>query len=257
MPGKQIANDTGAWTVGATWTTAPLANTMSQFVANFFNASGQTLFTGDVVILGSGTTIPDPAGVDITVATTASSPYTVGVVGGETNMPGAGGPIPNELQPVRYVSATYATNSATITAADSKATDVGAGISGPGIPLGAYIRSVVVGTSFTISVNTTAASTTGIPVVVGPRTSSVGPGWLGIPVGSVTPVVMAGWAYVNVGTNTVAVGADLGTSATARVAATAAAASATSITALEANTAGIPSGDGTTNRLIRAWVRCM
>ena len=155
------------------------------------------------------------------------------------------------------------TNSTTtVTDASAIASDVGKGVSGPGIPLNAYIVSVTVGTSFVMNVAATATAAS-LTMQIGPRTSSVGPGWLSVPAGQVCPVVITGWAYVNVGANTVAAGAVFATSATARIAA------AVAVTTYGASSPGtfigvalepqngpgvITSGDGTASVLIRAWI---
>jgi hypothetical protein len=260
MSGKQIANDWGAWTAGASWQTNQLGNTMSQEVVNFLNGSGTTLYTGDIVIVGSTAGTPDPTAVNCSSTATAASPYVVGVVGGETNMPGAGGAIPVQTPPIRYDAVTVALS---VTQPDTAAlaSDVGKGVSGPGIPLNAFIVSVVPGTSFTMNVAATAAGAA--TLIIGPRTSSVGPGWLGVPSGEVCPVVITGWAYVNIGGNTVAAGAQLSTSTTARVAA------AVSTTTYVASSPGtfigvalepqngpgvITSGDGSASVLVRSWI---
>jgi len=253
---KQLANDYGAWTAGASWqVTNPVGNTMSQEVVDFINGSGITLYTGDVVVVGTSAATPDPTGINVTSTATAQSPYVVGVVGGETNMAYAGGGIPSVTQPVTYFTATT-TASATVPDTTAVATDVGKGVFGPGIPAGAYIISVTPGTSFVMNVAATASGPNQLSK--GPRVSSVGPGWLGIPSGEIVPVVIQGWAYINIGGNTVAAGATLSASATARVAAVAGTPTLGCQigTALEAqNGAGvITSGDGSTSVLIRAWI---
>lgn len=256
MPAKQIANDFGAWTAGASWQTNQLGNTMSQMVVNFLNGGTQTLYTGDIVVAGT-TTIPDPTAVNCTATTVAQSPYVVGVVGGETNMAFAGGLIPQQTPPTRIDTANVTGASATVADTSAIASDVGKGVSGPGIPADAYILSVVPGTSFTMNVLATAPGS-GVQIFIGPRRSAVGPGWLAVPAGQVAPVVIQGWAYVNVGANTVAAGGMLSTSATARVAATAGTPTfgLQIAVALEAQNAPgvITSGDGTASVLVRAWI---
>lgn len=254
MPGKQIANDIGAWSAGATWQTNQIGNTMSQFVVNFINNFTSTLYTGDVVILNSA----DPTGVTATATTTPQTALVIGVVGGETNMAFAGGPIPQQTPPTRYDTNAGTTNaSPTVTDPAVTAGDVGKGVVGPGIPLGAYIISVTAGTSFVMNVNATATASAQT-IIVGPRQSSIGPGWLAIPTGEVMPVITSGWGYVNVGANAVVQGAILATSATARVAATAATPTDGSniAIALEANNATgvITSGDGSPSVLVRSWI---
>jgi len=262
MPMKQIANDIGAWTAGATWQLNQLGNTGSQQVVNFLNGSAVTLYTGDVVIVGTSAAA-DPTAVNATTTATANSPLIVGVVGGETNMPGAGGPIPLQTPPVRYdTNAGTTSASPTVTDPATIASDVGKGVSGPGIPTGAYILTVTPGVSFTISVNATATASAQT-IIVGPRQSSVGPGYLAIPVGEVMPVVVQGWAYVNIGANTVAAGAALASSTTARIAAAPSVATYVASSpgtfiavALEPQngTGVITSGDGSASVLIRSWV---
>jgi len=253
---KQLANDYGAWTAGASWqVTNPVGNTMSQEVVNFINGSGITLYTGDVVVVGTSAATPDPTATNVTTTATAQSPYVVGVVGGETNMAYAGGAIPSQTPPTSYFTTTT-TASATVNDTTAVATDVGKGVFGPGIPAGAYILSVTPGTSFVMNV----AATAGGPFSFskGPRISAVGPGWLSVPVGSVCPVVIQGWAYVNIGAATVAAGATLSTAAIARQAAVAGTPTLGCQigTALEAqNGAGvITSGDGSASVLVRAWI---
>jgi len=251
MPMKQIANDIGAWSAGATWQLNQLGNTGSQFVVNFINNSGLTLFTGDLVALS------EPTAVNVVTTTTAQSPLAVGVIGGETNMASAGGPIPQQTPPTRYDSNVTTATTAIVTDAAALATDVGKGVSGPNIPIGAYILSVTPGVSFVMSANGLAAGS-GLTIIVGPRQSSVGPGWLAIPTGEVCPVVVSGWAYVNVGANTVAAGGFLASSAIARQAATAGTPTFGNqiAVALEANNAAgvITSGDGSASVLVRSWI---
>jgi len=253
---KQLANDYGAWTAGASWqVTNPVGNTMSQEVVDFINSSNLPLYTGDVVVLGAGATIPDPQGLNVTGTITAQSPYVVGVVGGETNMAFAGGAIPNVTPPTTFFTTTT-TASATVNDTTALATDIGKGVFGPGIPAGAFIVSVTPGTSFVMN----AAATAGGPSQLskGPRQSAVGPGWLAVAPGQICPVVIQGWAYINIGGNTVAAGATLSTSATQRIAAVAGTPTLGCQigTALEAqNAAGvITSGDGSASVLIRAWI---
>lgn len=263
MVAPQINYAGQPWTAGATWLTNVIGNQGTQDVTDFINGSGGTLYTGDVVVLGTSTTTPDVQGFNVTSTTTVSSPYVVGVVGGITNMAFAGGAIPEQTPAWRYDSVTTAT-SVTTTDSSALASDVGKEVIGPGFPSGAFIVSVVAGTSFTTNVATTASAT--VTVAIGPREGAIGPGWLGVPAGEMVPVVQRGWAYVNIGTNTIGAGINLSTSATARVANTAAAAA--SVAALQAlvgtfiaitleaqNGAGvITSGDGSASKLVRCWV---
>ena len=259
MPSKTIANDYGAWSAGATWQLNQLGNTMSQEVINFINGSAVTLFTGDVVVIGTSGAA-DPTAVNATTVAAANSPLVVGVVGGNTNMPAAGGAIPLQTPPTRFDTATTAI-SATVTDSSAIASDVGKGVSGVGIPQNAYIISVTPGVSFIMNIAATVAGTN--LLTIGPRQSSVGPGYLAVPTGEVMPVVIQGWAYVNIGANTVAAGAALASSATARIAA------APSVTTYVASSPGtfiavalepqngtgvITSGDGSASVLVRAWV---
>lgn len=260
MPTPVINYAGQPWTAGATWQTNNAGNFGTQEVTDFTNGSGVTLYTGDVVVLGSGATIPDVTAFQVTTTTTVSSPYIVGVVGGITNQASAGGPVPFQTPAWRYDAVTVAA-SATQPDTAAVASDVGKGVYGPLIPSGAYIVSVVPGTSFTMNV---AATGTGAQTLaIGPLTSSIGPGWLttpSFPPGLVVPVVMAGWAYVNVGANTVAAGNILTSSAVARVASFVTSAATLIGTyigvALEAqNGPGtITSGDGSASRLVRAWI---
>src|SRR5215467_9716187 len=82
------------YTAGATWLTNNMGNFGTQETTNFVNGSTTTLYTGDVVVLGTSAATPDVQAFNVTTAAAASSPYIVGVVGGETNMASAGGPIP-------------------------------------------------------------------------------------------------------------------------------------------------------------------
>ncbi len=259
MPGAKFITLPGnTWQAGATWFTMPDSGA-SQTVID-----GDTLYTGDVVVLGTAFgTEPDPAALGVTSTTTVSDVYVVGVVGGETNMAFAGGPIPEQDAPHRFDACTTA-SSTTVTDVHCLASDVGKGVVGPGIPVGAYIVSVTPSTSFVMNVAATASAS--VTLDIGPRTSSVGPGWLGVPAGEVTPVVIGGWAYINVGSNTITAGSVLTTSATARVAdvqpteSTVAglqsiAGSSIAVTLEDYNGAGvITSGDGSASVLVRAWI---
>lgn len=256
MPTPVINYAGQPWTAGATWQLNNAGNFGTQEVTDFTNGSAVTLYTGDVVVLGTVATTPDPTGFNVNTIASASSPLVVGVVGGMTNQPSAGGLIPYQTTPFRYDACGTTASSATVTDTTCLASDLGKEVIGTGIPSGAYIISVTAGTSFVLNVNATA---TGTPTLaIGPREGQVGPGWTAYPVGQILPVVMSGWAYVNIGGNTVAAGGLLATSATARVAAAVASGAALLGTfigvALEAQTAGIPSGDGTANKLIRCWV---
>lgn len=260
MPTPVINYAGQPWSAGATWQTNNAGNFGTQEVTDFSNGSGVTLYTGDVVVLGSGATIPDVTAYQITTTTTVSSPYVVGVVGGMTNQAFAGGPNPFVTPAWRFDSVAVAL-SATQPDTNAVASDVGKAVIGPGIPANAYIISVAPGTSFTMNVAATAAATA--TLAIGPQIASEGPGWQtspSFPPGSVCPVVMAGWGYVNVGANTVAAGALLTSSGTARQG-SAVVSGATLIgtfigVALEAqNAAGtITSGDGSASKLVRAWI---
>lgn len=258
MPTPVINYAGQPFSAGATWQTNNAGNFGTQEVTNFLNGSNGTLWTGDVVVLGTSATTPDVTGFNVTTATAASSPYVVGVVGGMTNQAAAGGPVPFQLTASRYDSVTTTGASATVTDTQCVASDVGKLVVGPGIPSGATILSVTPGTSFVMSANATAGAT--VTVFIGPVAGSVSAGWPGVPPGDVVPVVMAGWAYVNVGANTVAAGNLLTTSTTARVGSVVTSAATLIGTfigvALEAqNAAGtITSGDGSTSRLVRAWI---
>lgn len=70
---------------------------------------------------------------------------------------------PSSLQPtVRTDSATVTSGSATVADTTTKTSDVGASVTGTGIPAGATIVSVVPGTSFTLSAPATATGTSAI-----------------------------------------------------------------------------------------------
>jgi hypothetical protein len=255
MPTSPVINYAGQpWSAGATWLTNNAGNFGTQDVTNFTNGSNITLFPGDVVKIGTAAAA-DPTAFNVTTSTTAQDPLTVGVVGGMTNVPAAGGAIPFQLTAWRYDSVTTA-GTATVTDTSCVASDLGKEVIGPGIPSGAYIVTVTAGTSFVMNVATTASAT--VQVALGPREGAVGPGWPGVPPGDTLPVVTYGWAYVNIGGNTVAAAATVSSSATARVAATGTAALGGVLgVALEAQTAGIPSADGTTNKLIRCYITRM
>lgn len=265
MPTPVINYAGQPWSAGATWQTNNAGNFGTQEVTDFSNGSGVVLYTGDVVALGSGTNLGldaggQPTGFEVTTVAAASSPYVIGVVGGMTNQASAGGPNPFVTPAWRFDSVAVAL-SATQPDTNAVASDVGKAVIGPGIPSNAYIVSVVPGTSFTMNVAATAAATA--TLAIGPQIASEGPGWQttpSFPPGSVLPVVMAGWAYVNVGANTVAAGALLTSSGTARQG-SAVASSALLIgtfigVALEAQnaTGTITSGDGSASRLVRAWI---
>jgi|SRR5215831_18262475 len=260
MPTPVINYAGSPWTAGASWQTNQYGNFGTQEVTNFSNGSNGTLWTGDVVVLGSGGpagTIPDVTALSCDTTTTVSSPYVVGVVGGMTNMAGAGGPVPFQTPAWRYDSATTAVGT-TVTDTFCVAGDLGKAVIGPGVPSGAFIVAVTPGTSFVLSVAATAAAT--VTLAIGPVSGSVSAGFPGIPPGDTVPVVMQGWAYVNVGANTVAAGNLLTTSGTARIGSVVTSAATLIGTfigvALEAqNAAGtITSGDGSASRLVRAWI---
>ncbi len=263
MPGPKTLTLPGTtWQTGATWQTN-IGSDAYQTVIDYVNDSGVPLYTGDVVILGTAATTPDPTALNVFTTTTASSPYVIGVVGGETNMAYAGGPVPGQLAPTRYDACT--TQSTTVVLdASAAASYVNLGVVGAGIPSGAYIVSTVPGTSFTMNVSATASAS--VTLAIGPRTSSIGPGWQGYPVGEVMPVVVQGWGYVNIGSNTLAAGSQVTTSTTARVANTVG--TAGSLAALQAllgtfiavtleayNASGvITSGDGSASVLVRSII---
>jgi|SRR5215472_137830 len=260
MPTPVINYAGSPWTAGATWQTNQFGNFGTQEVTNFTNGSNGTLWTGDVVVLGSGGpagTIPDVTALSCDTTTTVSSPYVIGVVGGMTNMASAGGPVPFQTPPWRYDSVTTA-GTATVTDTSAIASDLGKAVVGPGIPSGAFIISVTAGASFVMNVAATTSATA--TVALGPVTGSVAAGFPGVPPGDTVPVVMQGWAYVNVGGNTVAAGNLLTTSGTARVGSVVTSAATLIGTfigvALEAQnaTGTITSGDGSTSRLVRAWI---
>lgn len=262
MPQPLITYANKPWgDAGATWQTNYAGNFGTQTTMEFQNQSGGTLFTGDVVVLGTGATIPEVTAYNITTTTTVSSPYVVGVVGGLTNQVAAGGLNPFQLAAWRY-DAVSINNSVTVTDAATVSSDLGKAVIGTGIPSGAYIVSVTAGVSFNLNVATTGGALTPT-LAIGPATASVGPGWTGFPAGEIAPVVLQGWAYVNVGANTVAAGNLLTTSGVARVG-SAVTSAATLIgtfigVALEAqNAAGtVTSADGSASRLVRSWIAKM
>lgn len=270
MTSPQIANPGQVWTAGATWLNTYLGNQATQETAVFQNNSNGTLYPGDVVIIGnstSGSFVADPTVLGVTTTTTASSPLVIGVVGGEVYNPGSstqtpatvgGGAIPTQLAPTVFKSVTL-NSSTTVTDTTASASYLGLEIVGPNIPSGAYITSVTPNTSFTISAAATATGATS--VAIQPREGALGPGFPGYPTGELLPVVTRGWAYVNIGGNTVAAGAVLSTSTTARVAAAVAVTTYVAsspgtfiATALEAQSAGIGSPDGSASKIIRAWI---
>ena len=257
MPIKMIQGDT-AWKAGASWDTGPPINTGSQVVIEMLNLSPSALYTGDVVVTGAPTA-PDPTAVGASTTTTAQSPYVIGVVGGQTNTPGTGGSLPNQLAPALNIIGTVGVSNPTVTATTPvpQASWVGLAVSGFQILPNSYIASVVVGTSFTMNQNSAPGTIqTGIPLLLGPRPGSVGPGYLSgvFPFGDLVPVVIAGVAYVNIGSSATAAGAQLSTSAGARIASTAGSTLGNGLgVTLEANTAGVPSADGT-NTLVRSWI---
>src|SRR5215467_4651673 len=251
MPIKIIPADT-AWKAGASWDTGPPLNTGSQVVITAINNSAGILYTGDVVISGTGVTTIDPTAVSVSGTTTAASPYTLGVVGGQTNMPGTGGSIPNQIATQRQDTVTTANGGTSVTDSSTLASDVGKGVSGPGIPSDALIVSVTAGASFVMSKAATASGT--VTAFIGPRYSSIGPGYLNgaFPLGDLLPVVIAGLAYINVGQAAVAAGNVLSTGTTSRIAIVASTPTVgTNIAiALEDQNAGLPSGDGTNNKVV-------
>src|SRR5215471_16336955 len=114
MPSSVINYAGQPYTAGATWQTNNAGNFGTQETTDFLNGSNGTLWTGDVVVVGTSATTPDPTAFNVTSIASASSPYTVGVVGGITNQPSQGGPVPFQLAAWRYDSVTTA-GTATVT----------------------------------------------------------------------------------------------------------------------------------------------
>ena len=194
MVAKQISNPGNAFNAGGTWY-APIDSGTSQNVVNLVNATGLTLYQGDIVCL-------DVTGTQAVLSTSAGDPTLFGVVGGETNMPGAGGPIPGQLTPTRVDSVTTTATSSTIADTSITAGDLGKAVQCAGIPGGyAVITSVTAGTSFSIAPVVASASGT-VQAYITPQTSAVGPGWSGLPfsvgAGEIVPVVTNGWGYINI-----------------------------------------------------------
>ena len=267
MPSPTINAAGQPWSAGASWLTNYGANYGTQETTDFVNGSNGLLYPGDVVVVGTSTTTPDVNALNVTSTTTALSPYVVGVVGGRAYNPLAptatsanvgGGFIPEQLSPARYDACNTNSNT-TVNDTSCVATDLFKSVVGPGIPVGAYITAVTPGVSFTISVAATA--TAAVTLFIGPQPAALGPGFLGYPVGNPVPVITRGWGYIFIGGNTVAAGAILSTSATARVAQanTVTAYVATSpgtfiAVALEAQSAGVQAPDGSAGKLIRCWI---
>jgi hypothetical protein len=266
MPSPIINNAARAWTQGASWLDTYQDNLGTQYTEDFQNASGALLYPGDVVVLGTSTSIGavtnDATGLSVGVTNTASDARVVGVVGGEpynysnpqpyTSIPVGqvgGGLIPS--LDTNWVASNGYWNTGVTLISDPFASIVNVGkfIYGPGIPAGAYVVSAVANTSYTISTNTTAigyANTSpGGLYYLGPQTSGIGPGFpwqtnvvtnatgpVAYANGSVVPVVTRGWAYINIGTATPAAGAQVATAAAYRT--VAAPATAASVAALQA-----------------------
>lgn len=280
-----IQNVTQAWTAGASWLNTYLGNQYSQDTTVFQNNSGAQLYVGDIVIIGNGTSgsfVADPTALGITTTTTASSPLVVGVVGGEPYNPGSstvtpaqvgGALIPPQSSSWRYSTGTWTSGTATITDSTAVAGDLGKAVyaqdnpaSWPSTPgQQSIITAVTAGTSYTVSIAPTQTRASATNYFVGPAEGAVGPAFPGITgygAGTAVPVVTAGWAYCNIGTNTVAANAVLSTSTTARVAAAvtvttyvASSPGTFMAVALEAQSAGLGSPDGTTNKVIRCWIQ--
>jgi hypothetical protein len=285
MPTPTIPNVGQAFNVGGSWLNTYLSNQNSQESVDFQNNSGTVLYVGDVVVLSNivSSTTPDPTALSAAPIASASSTYVVGVVGGEVYNPGAttspaqvgGALIPLTDTGWVYSTGTWTSGTATITDSTASASNIGKAVYGQDSPnswpitpgLQSIVISAVANTSYGVSIAPTQTRGSATNYYLGPAEGAVGPQFPGISgygAGDIMPVVTRGWAYINIGTNTVAAGAALATSATSRVAAVPGTAGSVAALqallgsfigiALEAQSAGIGSPDGTTNKLIRAWI---
>src|ERR1700746_937457 len=114
MPSSVINYAGQPYTAGATWLTNNAGNFGTQETTDFINGSAVTLYTGDVVKVGTSAAA-DPTAFNVTTTTTAQDPLTVGVVGGITNQASAGGLIPYQAAPWRYDAVGTTSASATVT----------------------------------------------------------------------------------------------------------------------------------------------
>lgn len=276
MPSPVINNALGAWTAGATWLQTYLGNQGTQNTCDFQNNSGTLLFPGDVVIVGNGTSgafVADPTALGVTTTTTASNPLTVGVVGGEVWNPGSSTVTPATVggaltPPVDgswvFSTGTWTSGTATLTDATGSTANIGKAVYGIGWNSNPGQQSIVTafsGSTYTVTTAPTVTEGSATAYYLGPAIPATGPSFPGITgygAGSMVPIVTRGWAYVNIGTNTVAASALLATTTTARQAG-AVVSSALLIgtfigVALEAQSAGLGSPDGSTSKVIRAWI---
>lgn len=281
MASPTIQNVNQAWTAGASWLNTYLGNQYSQETCVFQNNSGTSLYTGDVVILGNGTSgsfVADPTGLGVTTTTTAQSPLVVGVVGGEAYNPGnktgtvqaGGGLIPPQASPWTYSTGTWTSGTATLTDANGSSSNVGNAVYGDGWPTTPGAQAIILSFSagaYTTSLAPTVTHGSATTYYLGPAEGAVGPSFPGITgygAGSPVPVVTQGWAYINIGTNTVAANAVLATFTTGAqaqaisVATYSASSPGTFIAvALEAQSAGIASANPAvaSAKVIRAWIQ--
>jgi hypothetical protein len=283
MPTPTIPNVGLAFNVGGTWLNTYLSNQLSQDTCDFQNNSGTVLYQGDVVILSNvvTSTTPDPTALSVSPTATAQSPYVVGVVGGEPYNPGSvtqtpatvgGALIPFTDSSWVYSTGTWTSGTATINDATASAVNIGKAVYGQDSPnswpispgIQSIVVSAVANTSYGVTIAPTQTRGSATNYYLGPAESAAGPQWPGIAgygAGDIMPVITRGWGYVNIGTNTVAAGAAIATSTTSRVgvapsvATYVASSPGTFIAiALEAQSAGLGSPDGTTNKLIRCWI---
>lgn len=220
---KMIGNPSQAFAMGATWGTPSVDNAMTTEQCDLINATGVTLYTGDIVAL-------DPTGTQAVQLTTATLTCAIGCVGSTLEasaypavesiaganvsntfptIPGSTGGVgisslanDGNTQPntdVAWISASmgFTNGSQTITYGAAAATDIGKYIITPynastnATPQIFQVTAVTVSTSYTGTVisgaGTTFSGTTGsFTVQLGRDTVTDGPGW--------APPLNGGWS---------------------------------------------------------------
>lgn len=206
MPIKFIGNPSQAYTNGATWANGANDNSFNTQFGELLNASGVTLYVGDIISL-------DVTGTQAILPTATNDIGMIGVVGSPTafDLPSTGTPssiatTAGGNQPA--VAAAFRSDTATLTNGSATVADTSAVVGDMGktliLPLSSgnqyvTVTTVTAGTGFTISANYT--GTTGsytISVLMSP--STVGPGWVPnsyVP-GAIVPIVTQGFCRVNI-----------------------------------------------------------
>ena len=232
---KQIANPSQAFSMGASWGTPSVDNSMTSEIAPLINGSGQILYTGDIVAL-------DVTGTQAVLTSTGNLVNVIGTVGASTELgtytgslpatasgigmiTGSGSEFPQTISPVITAAMGFTNGSATVTYTGAVAAALGKQILTPynastnATPQIFTVTAVNPGTGYTVNANFT--GTTGtftVQLANGPQ--SLGPGWSNAPgwtgssafwPGAPVPVVIRGYGRVNVnGVSTVAASDGLG-----------------------------------------------